>query len=213
MTVGIIGSGTVGGPSARLRDHGHAGGWAPATPNARTSPSGPRRRATGRRHKHGSCRLWRSPRARHRLGRHGERDPASWARTTPGKVVIDATNPSILRRHAPAGDAEASGVIVQRWLPGAHVVKAFNTVGAPLMVDPHLDGGPPTMFIAGETPRPSPPFPTSSTPSAGRPSTSAGSDLALPRRPGDDLDRPRDAEGRRRPRLQAARLASGAAAV
>ena len=69
-----------------------------------------------------------------------------------GKVVIDATNPLDFSDGTPRlATPEASGVIVQRWLPGAHVVKAFNTVGAPLMVDPDLDGGPPTMFIAGES--------------------------------------------------------------
>jgi predicted dinucleotide-binding enzyme len=39
---------------------------------------------------------------------------------------------------------------VQRWLPDAHVVKAFNIVGAPHMVHPALPGGPPDMFIAGD---------------------------------------------------------------
>ena len=34
-------------------------------------------------------------------------------------------------------------------VPGARVVKAYNTVGNALMVDPDLPGGPPTMFIAG----------------------------------------------------------------
>jgi predicted dinucleotide-binding enzyme len=32
------------------------------------------------------------------------------------------------------------------------VVKAFNTVAAPLMVDPKVPGGPPSMFIAGNDP-------------------------------------------------------------
>jgi len=38
---------------------------------------------------------------------------------------------------------------VQAKLPRAHVVKAFNTVGSPYMIDPKFDGGPPTMFFAG----------------------------------------------------------------
>lgn len=29
------------------------------------------------------------------------------------------------------------------------MVKGYNTVGNPLMVDPDLPGGPPTMFVAG----------------------------------------------------------------
>jgi hypothetical protein len=39
---------------------------------------------------------------------------------------------------------------VQRILPDAHVVKAFNTVGNALMFRPDLPGGPPDMFICGD---------------------------------------------------------------
>lgn len=39
---------------------------------------------------------------------------------------------------------------MQRWLPGARVVKAFNTVGHELMIRPRLAGGPGTMFVAGD---------------------------------------------------------------
>ena len=68
-----------------------------------------------------------------------------------GKVVLDTTNPLDFSDGTPRlAVSEASGTIVQRWLPGAHVVKAFNTVGAGLMVDPDLPGGPPTMFLAGQ---------------------------------------------------------------
>ena len=71
-----------------------------------------------------------------------------------GKVVIDATNPLDFSRGMPprlaiAGD-DSGGERVQRLLPGAHVVKAFNTVGNPLMFRPELPGGPPDMFIAGD---------------------------------------------------------------
>ncbi|HTS03439.1 MAG TPA: DNA-binding protein, partial [Thermoanaerobaculia bacterium] len=37
----------------------------------------------------------------------------------------------------------------QRWLPGARVVKVFNSVGHANMVDPRFPGGPPTMFLCG----------------------------------------------------------------
>jgi predicted dinucleotide-binding enzyme len=69
-----------------------------------------------------------------------------------GKVVLDATNPLDFSdgtlRLAISGD-DSSGERVQEWLPDAHVVKCFNTVGAGLMVDPDVPSGPPTMFIAG----------------------------------------------------------------
>ncbi|MGZ5428166.1 MAG: NADPH-dependent F420 reductase, partial [Thermoanaerobaculia bacterium] len=41
------------------------------------------------------------------------------------------------------------GEQVQRWLPGARVVKVFNTVGNAHMVDPKFPGGPPDMFLCG----------------------------------------------------------------
>lgn len=69
-----------------------------------------------------------------------------------GKVVIDATNPLDFSRGLPAltiGHTDSLGEVVQRLIPNAHVVKAFNTVGNALMVNPQLPGGPPDMFICG----------------------------------------------------------------
>ncbi|MCW2601174.1 MAG: putative oxidoreductase, coenzyme F420-dependent [Frankiales bacterium] len=70
-----------------------------------------------------------------------------------GKVLIDATNPldhSTGRPELFVGFDDSLGERVQRAAPGARVVKAYNTVGNPLMVDPDLVGGPPTMFLAGD---------------------------------------------------------------
>jgi len=70
-----------------------------------------------------------------------------------GKVLIDATNPLDFsggmppRLLSPDG---SGGQEVQRLAPKAKVVKAFNTVGNALMVNPQLPGGPPTMFICGD---------------------------------------------------------------
>ncbi|HEV8580530.1 MAG TPA: NADPH-dependent F420 reductase [Thermoanaerobaculia bacterium] len=69
-----------------------------------------------------------------------------------GKIVIDATNPLDFSSGRPklAALADASGgEQVQRLLPGAHVVKAFNTVGNAFMFRPEFPGGPPSMFICG----------------------------------------------------------------
>jgi predicted dinucleotide-binding enzyme len=70
-----------------------------------------------------------------------------------GKIVLDVTNPL---GHEPGeppslaiGHTDSGGEQVQRWLPGAKVVKAFNTVGNAHMVDPQFPGGPPDMFIGG----------------------------------------------------------------
>jgi predicted dinucleotide-binding enzyme len=72
-----------------------------------------------------------------------------------GKPVMDATNPI-------ADAPPVNGVLqfftdinfslmekLQAEFPAAHLVKAFNSVGNPCMVDPKFEGGKPTMFICG----------------------------------------------------------------
>ena len=68
-----------------------------------------------------------------------------------GKVVIDATNPLAFDGgpHLALGHTDSGGEQVQRWLPSARVVKAFNSVGHAHMVHPDFPGGPPDMFICG----------------------------------------------------------------
>jgi len=73
-----------------------------------------------------------------------------------GKTVIDATNP--LADEPPVkgvlkyttGPNESLGEWIQARLPAAHVVKAFNSVGNALMVNPHFSQGVPTMFLCGD---------------------------------------------------------------
>ncbi len=70
-----------------------------------------------------------------------------------GKLVIDVTNPLVFPLNAPPslalGHTDSGGEQVQRWLPDSKVVKAFNIVGNPDMVNPEFEGGPPDMFIGG----------------------------------------------------------------
>jgi hypothetical protein len=69
-----------------------------------------------------------------------------------GKVVIDATNPLRMTAAGPElaiGHTDSAGEQVQRWLPDARVVKAFNSIGNQHMVNPSFPGGPPDMFICG----------------------------------------------------------------
>ena len=70
-----------------------------------------------------------------------------------GKVVIDRSNPldfsgGLPPKLAVAGN-DSAGERVQRLLPDAYVVKAFNTVGGAHMFRPGFPGGPPDMFIRG----------------------------------------------------------------
>jgi predicted dinucleotide-binding enzyme len=71
-----------------------------------------------------------------------------------GKVVIDTTNPLDFSGGIPprlsVGHTDSLGEQVQRTIPGARVVKAFNTVGNAHMVNPQFPGGPPDMFIGGD---------------------------------------------------------------
>jgi predicted dinucleotide-binding enzyme len=70
-----------------------------------------------------------------------------------GKVVVDTTNPLDFSAGRPGlfvGHTDSLGEQVQRAAPESYVVKAYNTVGNTLMVDPDLPGGPPSMFIAGD---------------------------------------------------------------
>jgi 8-hydroxy-5-deazaflavin:NADPH oxidoreductase len=71
-----------------------------------------------------------------------------------GKVVIDAMNPLDFSGGFPpklsiAGE-DSLGERVQRALPEAKIVKAFNTIGNPYFVDPSFSNGEPTMLIAGD---------------------------------------------------------------
>ncbi len=68
-----------------------------------------------------------------------------------GKVLMDVTNPLNFTPGPvlAVGHTDSAGERVQRWVPKARVVKAFNSVGFPLMVDPQFPGGPPSMFICG----------------------------------------------------------------
>jgi len=72
-----------------------------------------------------------------------------------GKTVIDLTNPMDFSEGVPpkfTGTVGNSlGEQVQRALPEANVVKAFNSIGVAVMLDPIFDGEAATHFIAGNS--------------------------------------------------------------
>jgi 8-hydroxy-5-deazaflavin:NADPH oxidoreductase len=71
-----------------------------------------------------------------------------------GKPVIDTVNPLDFSKGVPptlaVGTTDSAGEQIQRALPGAHVVKAFNVIGNVHMVSPSFPGGKPDMFICGD---------------------------------------------------------------
>lgn len=77
-----------------------------------------------------------------------------------GKTVIDACNP-IAEHEAPqqgvlkffTGPNQSLCEDLQAKFPHAHFVKAFNSVGAPRMVNPKFEQGTPTMFYCGDNPQ------------------------------------------------------------
>src|SRR5579872_2044090 len=72
-----------------------------------------------------------------------------------GKLVIDATNPiaaappthGVLHYFTSLEDSLLERI--QRLIPAAKLVKAFNSVGNAFMYKPQFPGGTPTMFICG----------------------------------------------------------------
>jgi hypothetical protein len=83
----------------------------------------------------------------------GEAVRAAGVHRFDGKVVIDATNPLVMKENAPpslaVGHTNSAGEELQKLLPKSHVVKAFNTIGNPSFFRPSFPGGPPDMFICG----------------------------------------------------------------
>jgi hypothetical protein len=80
---------------------------------------------------------------------------AAGAASLAGKPVIDATNPiadappvnGVLKFYTTLDESQMERL--QRQFEAARFVKAFNSVGSALMVNPEVKGGRPTMFICG----------------------------------------------------------------
>jgi 8-hydroxy-5-deazaflavin:NADPH oxidoreductase len=69
------------------------------------------------------------------------------------KLVLDTTNPLDFSKGVPPKFTvtlgNSLGEQIQKHIPNAKVVKAFNTIGAHIMVNPNREEGSPDLFIAG----------------------------------------------------------------
>jgi len=79
----------------------------------------------------------------------GEEVAGEIAGKTAGRIVIDATNPIKPDYSGLATDTSAAEEF-QQLLPGAHVVKAFNTVFASNQADPTATDAPIDGYVAGD---------------------------------------------------------------
>jgi predicted dinucleotide-binding enzyme len=79
------------------------------------------------------------------------RDTLREAGDVSGKIVIDITNPMNADFSGlTIGLNKSAAEIIQAAIPRAHVVKALNTVFAPLIREPSINGSPVTAFYAGD---------------------------------------------------------------
>jgi 8-hydroxy-5-deazaflavin:NADPH oxidoreductase len=68
-----------------------------------------------------------------------------------GKILIDATNPLLPGLAGLSiGTTSSAGEKVAEWAKGAHVVKAFNTVGFNIMADSSFPSGQAALFYCGD---------------------------------------------------------------
>jgi 8-hydroxy-5-deazaflavin:NADPH oxidoreductase len=155
MRIGVIGSGQVGQTLAQgLKTHGYETRIASRNPAKLAEFSGRSGVETGT---PADIAAWAEAVV---LAVKGEAADAAVREAGPanlaGKVVLDTTNPiaheppedGVLRFFTSPNDSLMERL--QTAYPDAKFVKAFNSVGAPLMVNPAFPGGArPTMFYCG----------------------------------------------------------------
>lgn len=145
MRIGILGSGVVGQALARgLAGHGHEVGIGTRKDAVDDLPVGPPSDVAAN-----ADLVFLSV-----LGTAAVEVAVGLREELRGKILVDTTNPLDFSTGRPSlyvGHTDSRGEQVQRAVPETRVVKAYNTVGNTLMVDPDLPGGPPSMFIGGDS--------------------------------------------------------------
>jgi 8-hydroxy-5-deazaflavin:NADPH oxidoreductase len=156
LRIGIIGAGNMGGPlGVTWAKAGHQVLWATRNPAElmplvqQAAPRASAGYADAAAFFGDVVVLAVPPSAIPELGR----EIGEWLRD---KIVIDLTNPRADRD----GEAQTAqwlemgtGLAMAQYLPGAHVVKAFNALGAPMLANPAPNGVPIAVPIAGDRAR------------------------------------------------------------
>jgi predicted dinucleotide-binding enzyme len=149
-TIAILGAGNVGGNlGVRLAASGFSVkfGVRPGSNNDELLDARARRRRRSgcarRRRRPTSCSSRRRPRWRWRSRRR---------QGSTGKIVVDCTNP-LTWNDGPVWAPPSAGSVaaaIAEAVPGAKIIKGFNTFGAEIHLDPSLGGTVADVFLAGD---------------------------------------------------------------
>lgn len=145
MRIAIIGAGNVGGAlGRRWAERGHEVTFGVRDPAGAEVPSGTRAVGVAESVRGADAVVLATP-------WNAVPDALRAAGSLDGRLVIDATNPLTAGLGLDVGpNGESAAERVQALVPGARVVKAFNTTGANNMADPVYGGEPVTMLYAGD---------------------------------------------------------------
>lgn len=151
MKIGIIGSGNVGGAlGTRWAANGHSVVFGSRHPDSAqmlelvAKAPGSRAVANAEAVKHADVILLATP-------WDATKEIIDSLGDLSGKVVLDTTNPIAPDLSGLSiGTTTSAGEQVAQWLPGANVVKAFNTVGNNVMADPTFGDAKVVMFYCGD---------------------------------------------------------------
>ena len=150
ITIGIIGSGNVGGTlGTRWAQAGHAVTFGSRRPDSKemqelvAKAGSTARAASAAEAAQADVLLLATPWP-------ATEEALRSAGDLTGKVLIDATNPLVSLDGLELGTTTSGGEQVAQWARGAKVVKAFNTVGNNIMADPSFGDRRPALLYCGD---------------------------------------------------------------